>query len=33
MLGIERADYHPRATETISDIIELVKKLYDESYV
>ena len=24
-LGIERADYHPRATETISDIIELVK--------
>ncbi len=31
-LGIERADYHPRATETISDIIELVKKLYDEGY-
>ncbi len=31
-LGIDRADYHPRATETIFDIIDLVNKLYDKGY-
>jgi len=29
-LGIRRADYHPRATEHIDDIIEFIKKLIDK---
>lgn len=29
-LGVRRADYHPRATEHIKDIIELIKKLEDK---
>ncbi|MCX7842817.1 MAG: cysteine--tRNA ligase [Clostridia bacterium] len=31
-LGIERADVHPTATETIDEIIELVKSLIDKGY-
>jgi cysteinyl-tRNA synthetase len=31
-LGIERADVHPTATDTINEIITLVKKLVDEGY-
>jgi len=29
-LGVKRADYYPRATEHIKDIIELIKKLEDK---
>ena len=29
-LGIRRADYHPRATEHIDDIIEFIQKLMDK---
>jgi len=29
-LGIRKADYHPRATEHIKDIIELIQKLVDK---
>ncbi|MBE0478572.1 cysteine--tRNA ligase [Candidatus Aerophobetes bacterium] len=29
-LGVEKADYHPRATEHVKDIIELIKKLEDK---
>ena len=31
-LGIERADVHPKATEHIEDIIELIKTLIDNGY-
>ena len=31
-LGIERADVHPRATEHIKEIIELIKKLEEKGY-
>jgi cysteinyl-tRNA synthetase len=31
-LGIKRADYHPRATEVILDIIEMIKTLMDKGY-
>ncbi len=31
-LGIEKADIHPRATETIPDIIEFIKTLIDKGY-
>lgn len=31
-LGIKRADYHPRATEVIPDIIEMIKTLMEKGY-
>jgi cysteinyl-tRNA synthetase len=31
-LGIERADYHPRATENIPEIIEIIKTLQNKGY-
>ncbi|MDI3533722.1 MAG: cysteinyl-tRNA synthetase [Thermosediminibacterales bacterium] len=31
-LGIKRADYHPRATENIQDIIEMIKLLKQKGY-
>jgi len=31
-LGIERADYHPRATENIKEIIEFIKTLIEKGY-
>jgi len=31
-LGIRRADYHPRATEVIPDIIEMIKTLMEKGY-
>ncbi|SHJ31549.1 cysteine--tRNA ligase [Lutispora thermophila] len=31
-LGIRRADYHPRVTELISDIINVVKKIQDNGF-
>ena len=31
-LGVERASCHPRATETISEIIGLIKKLFEKGY-
>lgn len=31
-LGIERADYHPRATEHIRDIIHVIRTLMDKGY-
>jgi cysteinyl-tRNA synthetase len=32
VLGIERADYHPRATENIPEIIEIIKTLQNKGY-
>jgi len=31
-LGIKRADYHPRVTEMIPDIIEVIKKIMDRGF-
>jgi len=31
-LGIERADFHPRATEHIEDIVDIIKTLEDKGY-
>jgi len=31
-LGIERADFHPRATEHIGDIVDMIKTLEDKGY-
>lgn len=31
-LGIKRADYHPRATEVIEDIVDMVKILVEKGY-
>ena len=31
-LGIRRADYHPRVTELISDIINVIKKIQDNGF-